>query len=76
VLIEGAAEQIPPALTEQLKREGGRIVAVRAGAGGVGRASLGEVVAGPAGAGLVWQPLFDCATPVLPALRQAPSFVF
>jgi protein-L-isoaspartate(D-aspartate) O-methyltransferase len=76
VLIEGAAEEIPPALIEQLKHEGGRIVAVRAFAGSIGHAALGEVVAGPGGAGLAWQSLFDCATPLLPALRRAPSFVF
>ena len=73
VLIEGAAEEIPAALIQQLKPAGGRIVAVRAVAGGVGHAAVGEAVGG---ASLAWQALFDCATPVLPALRRAPSFVF
>lgn len=76
VLIEGAAEEIPPALTEQVKREGGRIVAVRAFPGGVSHAAFGEVVAVPGGAKVAWQALFDCATPVLPALRRVPGFVF
>jgi protein-L-isoaspartate(D-aspartate) O-methyltransferase len=80
VLIEGAAEEIPPALLGQVRRDGGRIVAVRAIAGAVGYAALGEVVAAtgnvPGSASVAWQPLFDCATPVLPALRRAPSFVF
>jgi protein-L-isoaspartate(D-aspartate) O-methyltransferase len=72
VLIEGAAEEIPPALAAQLKPESGRIVAVRV-AGGVRHAAIGEAVRG---AELAWQALFDCATPVLPALRRAPGFVF
>jgi len=76
MLIEGAAEHVPTALIGQLKRDGGRIVAVRATPGQVSHAALGEVVEGPAGAGLAWQALFDCATPVLPALRLAPGFVF
>ena len=73
VLIEGAAEEIPPALIQQLKPASGRIVAVRAVTSGVGHAALGEAVGGAA---LAWQALFDCATPLLPALRRAPSFVF
>jgi protein-L-isoaspartate(D-aspartate) O-methyltransferase len=76
VLIEGAAEEIPPAITGQVQRDGGRIATVRAFPGGVSHAALGEVVAGPAGDAVAWQPLFDCATPVLPALRRAAGFVF
>ena len=74
ILIEGAAEEIPAALPEQVKRDSGRILTVRAFPGGVSHAAIGEVVAGPAR--VAWQPLFDCATPVLPSLRRAPSFVF
>jgi protein-L-isoaspartate(D-aspartate) O-methyltransferase len=76
VLIDGAAEEVPPALIEQVKRDGGRIVAVRAFPGAVSYAAFGEVVTAAGGARVAWQPLFDCATPVLPALRRAPSFVF
>jgi protein-L-isoaspartate(D-aspartate) O-methyltransferase len=76
VLIDGAAEEVPAALTEQVKRDGGRIVAVRAFPGAVSHAAFGEVVSAAGGARIAWQPLFDCATPVLPAFRRAPSFVF
>ena len=76
VLIDGAAEEVPDALTEQVKRDGGRIVAVRAFPGAVSHAAFGEVVMAAGGARVAWQPLFDCAIPVLPALRRAPSFVF
>jgi protein-L-isoaspartate(D-aspartate) O-methyltransferase len=76
MLIDGAAEEVPAALVGQLKRDGGRIVAVRAVPGQVSHAALGEVVEGPGGAGVAWQALFDCATPVLPALRLTPGFVF
>jgi protein-L-isoaspartate(D-aspartate) O-methyltransferase len=76
VLIDGAAEEIPQALIDQVKSEGGRIVAVRAFPGRVSHAAIGEVVAAADIARVAWQPLFDCATPVLPAFRRAPSFVF
>jgi protein-L-isoaspartate(D-aspartate) O-methyltransferase len=76
VLIDGAAEEIPQALTDQVKRDGGRMVAVRAFPGSVSHAAVGEVVAAAGDSRVAWQPLFDCATPVLPAFRRAPSFVF
>jgi len=73
VFIEGAVEEIPPALAEQVRPAAGRVVAVRAGAGGrVGQAVLGE----PTPAGLVLRAEFDCAAPLLPALRRQPGFVF
>ena len=71
VLIEGAVETIPPALVAQLKPQGGRLLAVRIG-GGMGQAVLGERV----GDALSLQPVFDCATPLVPSLRPAPGFVF
>ncbi len=76
ILVEGAAEQLPPALTEQLRagsasRAAGRLVVV-CHADGVSQAMLGERV----GDALKLQPVFDCATPLLPALRRAPGFVF
>ena len=76
VLIDGAAEDIPPALIDQVKRDGGRIVAVRAFPDAVSHAALGEVVPAEGAVRVAWQPLFDCATPALPAFRRAPSFVF
>lgn len=71
ILLEGAVEAVPAALAAQLKPEGGRLLAVRR-RGGVGQVVLGE----RAGEALSLQPVFDCATPLLPALRPAPSFVF
>lgn len=76
VLVEGAVEEVPPALTAQLRpsgpgRAGGRLVVVRQHAG-AGQAMLGERI----GDALTLQPIFDCATPLLPALRRAPGFVF
>jgi protein-L-isoaspartate(D-aspartate) O-methyltransferase len=72
VFIEGAVEEIPPALAAQLRPGTGRLVAVRIAAGGVGQAVLGEVSA----AGLTLRAEFDCVAPVLPALRRMPAFVF
>ncbi len=76
VLIDGAVAEMPPALTDQVKRNGGRIVTVRAFPDAVSHAALGEVVAATGAVRVAWQPLFDCATPALPAFRRAPSFVF
>ena len=76
ILLEGAVEEVPAVLTEQLRavspgRTGGRLLVVRHEAG-VSQAMLGERV----GDALSLQPVFDCATPLLPALRRAPGFVF
>jgi protein-L-isoaspartate(D-aspartate) O-methyltransferase len=71
IFIEGAAEELPPALTGQLRTPGGRLVGVLAG-DRVGRAVLAE----PGRGGLSVRPQFDCATPTLPALRRQPLFVF
>jgi protein-L-isoaspartate(D-aspartate) O-methyltransferase len=73
VLIEGAVEEIPPALPGQLA-EGGRLVTVRAsGRPGV----LGRAVRLLRLAGTVTEvPLFDAGTPLLPEFRRAPAFVF
>jgi protein-L-isoaspartate(D-aspartate) O-methyltransferase len=72
VFIEGAVEDIPPALVAQLRSPGGRLVTVRAQAGRPGQAVVGE----PSAAGLMLQPMFDCAAPALAALRRVPGFVF
>ena len=71
IVIEGAAEAIPEALGAQLVPATGRLVAVREEAG-LGRAVLGEVFDGR----LAFTTLFDCPTPVLPAFKRAPQFVF
>jgi protein-L-isoaspartate(D-aspartate) O-methyltransferase len=75
ILIEGAVEEIPAAVAAQLRpvapRFGGRLVTVRR-ADGVCQGGIAEV----SGTGLSFQPVFDCATPLLPALRQPAAFVF
>jgi len=73
ILIEGAVEEIPEALTAQLA-EGGRLVTVRAsGRPGV----LGRAVRLLRVAGTVTEVvLFDAGTPLLPEFRRAPAFVF
>jgi protein-L-isoaspartate(D-aspartate) O-methyltransferase len=72
ILIEGAVSVIPPAYAALLKPGVGRLLTVLASSGPVGRAVLAE----PNGEGLATRTLFDCATPILPALRRPPAFVF
>jgi protein-L-isoaspartate(D-aspartate) O-methyltransferase len=72
ILIEGAVRDIPAVLGAQLRADTGRLVTVQARAGSMGAAVLAEPTAG----GLRAQPMFDCATPPLPALLPAPVFTF
>lgn len=72
VVIEGAVPEIPADIAKQVKADGGRLVAVIAGAGRTNQAVLAESLVGVLSA----QPIFDCATPTLPSLRPAPEFVF
>ena len=72
ILIEGAVQSIPPAIGAQLHQETGRLVAVCMDGRGTGQAVLAEATA----AGLRTHPMFDCATPAIPSLLPAPSFVF
>lgn len=72
ILIEGALPAIPPAISSQLRADGGRLVTVLAGRGRTSQAVLAERTE----AGLRAQPVFDCATPILPAFRPAPAFEF
>lgn len=73
ILIEGAVEHLPKALTDQLA-EGGRLVTVRAsGRPGV----LGRAVRLVRVGGTVTEvPLFEAGTPLLPEFRRAREFVF
>ena len=71
IMIEGAVARIPHAVGEQLRREAGRLVTVLTN-GGVGQAVVAEATPG----GLRTQPMFDCATPAIPSLMEAPGFVF
>ena len=72
ILLEGAVRAIPAALGKQLRLDGGRLVTVRAGRGQSGKAVLAEATP----AGLRAQPVFDCATPLIPSLLPEPGFVF
>jgi protein-L-isoaspartate(D-aspartate) O-methyltransferase len=77
IFIEGAVEEVPPAFAAQLRAHGtggrpGRLVAVRATAGRIGQAVLGEM----SPAGLSLRADFDCVAPALPSLRRQPGFVF
>jgi protein-L-isoaspartate(D-aspartate) O-methyltransferase len=72
VLIEGAVQQLPQAILDQMA-EGGRLAAVVAGAtGAMGVAQLfvkeGGVTSG--------RPLFEAGTPLLPGFAPPPRFTF
>jgi protein-L-isoaspartate(D-aspartate) O-methyltransferase len=72
ILIEGAVTDITPAVSEQLREGGGRLVAICTDRGTGGQAVLAEATMG----GLRKQPMFDCASPPIPMLASAPAFVF
>lgn len=73
ILIEGAVERVPEALTTELA-EGGRLVTVIASGR---RGVLGRAVKQVRIAGTVTEvPLFDAGTPTLAEFRRAPEFVF
>ena len=70
IVLEGAVERLPEALTAQLK-PGGRIAAIFAdGAGGQARLGLGTA------GGLAWRRIFDATAPVLPGFERAKAFEF
>ncbi|MBL8704309.1 MAG: protein-L-isoaspartate O-methyltransferase [Rhodospirillales bacterium] len=73
ILIEGAVERVPPAVLGQLA-DGGRLVTVLAEPGAVGEGTL--LQATRKGSPPARVPLFDAATPVLPAFTVERSFVF
>ena len=72
ILIEGAVPRIPPALAAQTHQETGQILAAIYADGRTTQAVIAETTA--FGVGI--SPLFDCATPPIPSLRQAPVFAF
>jgi protein-L-isoaspartate(D-aspartate) O-methyltransferase len=77
ILIEGAVPQIPAAIGGQLNAHGGRLVTVLTQPSGLARGVLAEPInPGASEPKLRAQPYFDCATPMLPAFRPAPSFKF
>lgn len=71
IVLEGAVEQVPEALGEQLA-EGGRLVAVVTGGGRVGKATLMLRVRGVLSSRI----LFDAAVPPLPGFAIERGFVF
>ncbi len=71
IVLGGAVDEAPRALTDQLA-EGGRLVAVVTGGSAVGR---GEVMLRRRG-GLSRRVLFDAAVPLLPEFRVERGFVF
>lgn len=72
IVIEGAIPEIPAAIAQQLRAETGRLVTVLRGPGRTGQAVFAEYADGVVRS----QPLFDCATPTLPAFQPAPAFEF
>ncbi|MGC9419234.1 MAG: protein-L-isoaspartate O-methyltransferase family protein, partial [Rhodovulum sp.] len=70
IVVEGAAEQIPQAIADQLK-EGGRIAALFM-EGTLGVVRIGWKVEGA----LSWRFLFNASAPVLPGFARTPEFEF
>lgn len=70
IVLEGAVEEVPAALIEQLA-EGGRLVAVLAGRG-IGKATLYTRRDGVVGQ----RQLFDAGLPLLPGFSREAGFVF
>lgn len=68
ILIQGAVEELPQALTAQL-REGGRIGCLF-GEGHLGVARVGYMIDGH----LTWRFAFNAGAPVLDAFRKRPAF--
>jgi protein-L-isoaspartate(D-aspartate) O-methyltransferase len=72
ILIEGAVPAIPAALADQLAPHSGRLIGAMRADGRITQTVIGERTK----AGFRTTKLFDCATPMLPALREAPVFEF
>jgi len=70
IVVEGAVEQIPQAILDQLK-EDGRIVALFL-EGTLGVVRIGYKVEGA----VSWRFLFNASAPVLPGFARAPEFEF
>lgn len=72
ILIEGAVPAIPAAVAVQLHQEFGRLFTAIRRNGGITQAVQAEVTA----SGLGLSALFDCGTPEIPSLKNAPAFAF
>jgi protein-L-isoaspartate(D-aspartate) O-methyltransferase len=71
ILIEGAVEEIPEAIVDQLG-DGGRLVCIVAGPGGLGKGTLVT----RHGGSISRRTVFDAGTPVLPGFQRRPTFAF
>ena len=72
ILIEGAVQQVPQAILDQLA-DGGRLATIVAGPpGALGTAQLFVKEGGVASG----RPLFDAGTPPLPGFAPPPRFTF
>jgi protein-L-isoaspartate(D-aspartate) O-methyltransferase len=69
ILVEGAAEALPPAISDQL-RDGGRIACLFM-EGDLGVCRIGYKLDGR----INWRFAFNASAPVLPGFAQAPEFV-
>lgn len=69
IVIEGGVEQVPAAITAQL-RDGGRIAAIFL-QGQLGTVRIGRKIDGI----LAWRDAFNAAAPVLPGFTRAKEFV-
>ena len=70
IFIDGAVEEVPAALVEQLK-DGGRLATVQI-LGGVGKGVIGR----RSGAGFAVFDFMDAAVPLLPGFAKPKAFVF
>ena len=70
IFIDGAVEEVPAALVDQLK-EGGRLATVQI-LGGVGKGVIGR----RSGAGFAVFDFMDAAVPLLPGFAKPKAFVF
>lgn len=71
ILINGAVEEVPPALIGQIK-DGGRLVAIVSSGGRAGRA----VILQRTGSAMAETQDFDASAPLLPGFAKAKGFVF
>ena len=74
IAIDGAVEDIPPALVSQLA-DGGRLAAIVAGPGPAAHRSGKAVVLTRVGGAVARREVFDGGTPLLPGFGRKPAFV-
>lgn len=70
IILEGAAEQIPPSLTDQLKKKG-RICAILT-QGPLGKCQIGYKSHGK----ISWRTMFNATAPTLSGFEAKPNFKF